>query len=81
MAKLKLGPILEDKPVRMTIELPGALHRDLVAYAEILSQESGQPLTEPSRLVVPMIQRFIATDRGFTRARRSRTTGVPSEPR
>lgn len=78
MVKLKLGPILEDKPVRMTIELPGTLHRDLVAYAEILSQESGQSQTEPSRLVVPMIQRFIATDREFARARRSKAKDTPS---
>ncbi len=81
MAKLKLGPILEDKPVRITIELPGALHRDLIAYAEILSQESGQSPTEPSRLIVPMIQRFIATDREFARARRRNPKDIPSEPR
>ena len=31
MAKLKLGTILDDKPVRLTIELPPAIHRDLVA--------------------------------------------------
>ena len=74
MVKLKLSPILEDKPTRMTIELPGALHRELVAYAEILSQESGQSPIEPSKLVVPMIQRFIATDRGFARARKTKAT-------
>jgi hypothetical protein len=29
MAKLKLGAIEDDKPVRVTIELPASLHRDL----------------------------------------------------
>ena len=33
MSKLKLGPIVDEKPVRATVELPAALHRDLVAYA------------------------------------------------
>jgi hypothetical protein len=31
MAKLKLGAIEDDKPVKLAIELPAALHRDLVA--------------------------------------------------
>ncbi len=32
MAKLKLGAIDDDKPVKLTVELPAAIHRDLVAY-------------------------------------------------
>lgn len=70
MAKLKLGPIADDRPVKLTIELPAAVHRDLVAYAEILGRETGQPAAEPVRLIIPMLQRFIATDRGFARERR-----------
>lgn len=31
MAKLKLGPIADDKPVKVTLELPASLHRDLTA--------------------------------------------------
>ena len=30
MAKLKLGAIADDKPVKLTIELPAAVHRDLL---------------------------------------------------
>lgn len=71
MTKLKLGPIVEDKPVNVTVELPGALHRNLVAYAEVLARESGQPVADPVRLIVPMLERFIATDRGFAKARRT----------
>ena len=41
MAKLKLGAIEDDKPVKLTIELPAALHRDLVAYAQALARETG----------------------------------------
>lgn len=71
MAKLKIGPLIEDKPVKVTVELPGALHRDLVAYAEVLARETGQPAADPLKLIVPMLERFIATDRGFARARRA----------
>ena len=71
MTKLKLGPIPDDKPVKVTLELPAGLHRDLVAYAEILGREAGKSPADPIRLIVPMLERFIATDRGFAKARRA----------
>ena len=74
MTKLKLGPLADDKPVKVTVELPALLHRDLVAYAEVLTRESGQPVADPVRLIVPMLERFIATDRGFAKARRAGST-------
>lgn len=70
MTKLKLGAITDDKPVRVTVDLPAPLHRDLVAYAEVLARETGQPISDPAKLIAPMIQRFIATDRGFAKERR-----------
>ncbi|WP_136616125.1 MULTISPECIES: DUF2274 domain-containing protein [Mesorhizobium] len=72
MAKLKLGAIADDKPVKISIELPATLHRDLIAYAEALGRETGQPVGEPVRLIAPMIERFMATDRAFSKARRIR---------
>lgn len=72
MAKLKLGPIADDKPVKVTVELPASLHRDLARYAEILGREAGLPPTDPVRLIVPMLERFMATDRGFAKARHER---------
>nr|WP_312826872.1 DUF2274 domain-containing protein [Brucella anthropi] len=71
MAKLKLGLIADDKPVKVAVELPASLHRDLAAYAEVLARETGQPVADPARLIVPMLERFIATDRGFSKARRA----------
>ncbi|UHD46360.1 DUF2274 domain-containing protein [Aureimonas altamirensis] len=79
MAKLKLGPIVEDKPIKVTVELPAPLHRDLVAYAEVLACENGQPVANPIRLIVPMLERFIATDRGFAKARRLAQTNIPAD--
>ena len=71
MTKLKLGPLPDDKPVKVTVELPAPLHRDLVAYAEVLTRETGKPVADPIKLIVPMLERFIATDRGFAKARRA----------
>lgn len=73
MTKLKLSPLADDKPVKLTLELPAALHRDLVAYGEILGRADGQNPILPARLIVPMLERFIATDRGFSKARRGGT--------
>jgi hypothetical protein len=71
MAKLKLGTIEDDKPVRVTVELPAIVHRDLFAYAQALAGETQQPALEPAKLIPPMLARFMATDRGFAKARKS----------
>ncbi len=71
MTKLKLGAIADDKPIKVTVELPASLHRDLVTYADVLSRETGQSVTDPTRLIVPMLERFIETDRGFARSRKT----------
>jgi hypothetical protein len=79
MAKLKLGPIADDRPVKLTIELPAAVHRDLVAYAEVLGRETGQPVGEPAKLIAPMVERFMATDREFAKARRNPQSPLDSK--
>lgn len=69
MTKLKLGPLTDDRPVKLTIELPGAVHRDLVAYAAALAGETGGEAVSPEKLVSPMLAKFMASDRGFSRRR------------
>ena len=71
MAKLKLSAVPDDKPVKLTVELPATVHRDLVAYAEVLGRETGQVL-EAAKLITPMLTRFMSTDRAFLRARRQK---------
>ncbi|KRW97504.1 DUF2274 domain-containing protein [Paracoccus sp. MKU1] len=74
MTKLKLGPIADDTPVKLTVELPACLHRDLTLYGELLGRSGtgGQGVAvPPQKLVVPMLERFLASDRGFAKARRS----------
>jgi hypothetical protein len=72
MSKLKLGRIGDDKPVKLTVELPAAVHRNLIAYAEAIGRESGQPAPDPAKIVAPMIERFMATDRAFASARKAK---------
>ena len=72
MAKLKLGVIADGKPVKLSVELPAAVHRNLIAYAEVLGRETGQPIGEPAKLIAPMVERFMAADRAFAKARRIR---------
>jgi type IV secretory pathway VirB10-like protein len=73
MAKLKLSAIPDDRPVKLTVELPAAVHRDLVAYAEVFAQEHGQTV-EPVKLVPSMLARFMSTDRVFARVRRAKSS-------
>jgi hypothetical protein len=70
MAKLKLEAIEDDRPVKLTIQLPAAVHRDLIAYAKVWSGETGQTVTEPAKLIGPMLARFMATDRAFGKLRK-----------
>src|SRR6185295_18571108 len=70
MAKLKLGAIADDKPVKLTVDLPANVHRDLAVYADLLARETGQSIPDPAKLVAPMLARFMATDRAFAKVRR-----------
>jgi hypothetical protein len=76
MAKLKLGAIADEKPVKLTVELPAGVHRDLAAYADVLARETGQSISDPAKLIAPMLVRFMATDRAFAKARRK---GQPAQ--
>ncbi|MFK4719700.1 DUF2274 domain-containing protein [Bradyrhizobium niftali] len=69
MPKLKIGELPDDKPVKVSAELPAAVHRDLIAYAEVLTRQGGQ-LVDPTKLIAPMLARFMATDRGFSKLKR-----------
>jgi hypothetical protein len=64
--KLKLSALLDDTPVKITIELPAAVHRDLVAYGEALAQDGGG-VVEPAKLAPAMLARFMGADRAFAK--------------
>lgn len=70
MSKLRLGPVVEEKPVKINVELPGALFARLGEYAIVHARETGlQAPLPPERLVAPMLEQFMATDRVFARLR------------
>ncbi|RXH24095.1 MULTISPECIES: DUF2274 domain-containing protein [Bradyrhizobium] len=69
MPKLKIGELPDDKPVKVTVELPAAVRRDLIAYAEALTRQGGQ-VVDPTKLIAPMLARFMATDRAFSKLKR-----------
>ena len=74
MSKLKLWTIEDDKSVKLTIEFPANVHRNLVAYAEAIGRQSGQPAPDPAKIIAPMIERFMATDRAFAKVRKNKAT-------
>jgi hypothetical protein len=77
--RLKLSEILDDKPVKLTLELPAAVHRDLVAYSEALGYETGKSV-DIVKLIPAMLVRFMSTDRAFLKARRSKAKAKANVP-
>lgn len=76
MTKLKLSAIPDDKPVKITVELPAPVFRDLQAYASILAKAAGEAAPpDPAKLIAPMVARFMATDKAFNKAKRSEQAG------
>lgn len=70
MAKLKLGVVLDDRPVKLTVELSADTHRELVRYSQVLAEETGQKPVEVVKLIEPMLLRFMVTDRAFARLKK-----------
>lgn len=69
MSKLKLGMIEDNKPVKLTIELPAAVHRNLVVvYAEAIGRQSGHP----TKIVALMVERLMATDRAVIKFQKAK---------
>ncbi len=82
VVKLKLGRFLDEKPVRLTVDLPAQVHRDLVAYAAALGREAASDVpVEAVKLVAPMLARFMAAERGFAAARRAGPTSAENSAR
>ncbi len=70
MTRLSLTDITDGKPVKLTIEIPARLHRRLVEYGMVLSDGRREEAPRPELLIPSMLERFVASDRGFARARK-----------
>lgn len=75
MTRLKLADLADEKPVRLTVEVSARLHRELLAYATVLNGGDPKGAPSPERMIPPMIERFMATDRSFAKTRRSAQPG------
>jgi hypothetical protein len=73
MTDLKLARLPDRTPVKLTISIPPDLQRDLTDYAAIYRETYGdeQPVAD---LVPHMLAAFLASDRGFAKARNDKTT-------
>ncbi len=75
MTRLKLADLADEKPVRLTVEVPARLHRELLGYATVLNGGDAKGAPTPERLIPPMIERFIANDRSYAKSRRKDQLG------
>jgi hypothetical protein len=73
MTDLKLARLPDRTPVKLIISIPPDLQRDLTDYATVYRETYGdeQPVAD---LVPHMLAAFLASDRGFAKARNDKTT-------
>lgn len=67
---IKLDPLPDRTPVRMTLSVSPELSAALSDYAEIYETTYGKP-EKPEALIPHMLEAFLASDNGFKRARRA----------
>jgi hypothetical protein len=75
MADLKLGPLPNQKMVRVTIMLPEPLKEELDAYALEHNRLYGP--VETAALIPHMLQAFLRTDRSWFRRRKQTGKSKP----
>ena len=68
MAELRLGKLPDRTPVKLTISVAPDLHRALSDYAVIYNDTYGQS-ESIGELIPHMLSAFLASDRGFSKAR------------
>lgn len=66
--KLRLGPLPKTENVKLTFACPASLKADLDRYAALYAQTYGETV-EAVTLIPHMLERFMASDRGFKRLR------------
>ena len=77
MAKLRIGPLPDDRPVKRAITFTAALDALIRDYAAAIAAQDGLSEAPTIEKLVPIIvERFITTDRAF-RVPAARTSAVP----
>ena len=81
MAKLRLGPLPDDRPVKRTITFTAALDALIRDYATaIAAQDNLSEAPTIEKLVPIIVERFIATDRAFRAPLHRVPPAVPHKP-
>ena len=81
MAKLRIGPLPDDRPVKRTITFTATLDALIRDYATAIAAQDGLPDAPPVEKLVPIIvERFIASDRAFRAPMHQAPPAVPLKP-
>ncbi|CAG4901650.1 unnamed protein product [Acidocella sp. C78] len=81
MAKLRIGSLPDDRPVKRTITFTAALDSLIRDYAAALAAQEGLSQAPPVEKLVPIIvERFIASDRAFRAPVHRVPPPVPHKP-
>jgi hypothetical protein len=78
MPNLKLAKLPDRRNIKITVSVPPDLDKALKAYAEVYRESYGDE-EEVSTLIPYMLERFLASDRGFAKAQKS--TPDAAQPR
>ncbi len=68
--QLKIGPLRDRTPVKLSISVEPDLHAELCDYAAVYAETYGDA-AKVSDLVPSMLRALLASDAGFRRARKA----------
>lgn len=68
---LKIGPLPDTTPVKLTIAIDPDVNADLELYAQIY-EETYKEKASVAVLIPSMLEAFLASDSGFKKARKAR---------
>ena len=81
MAKLRIGPLPDDRPIKHTITFTAAQDALIRDYAAAVAAQDRLAEAPPVEKLVPIIvERFITTDRAFRAPMHRALPAVPDEP-
>ena len=81
MAKLRIGPLPDDRPVKRAITFTAALDALIRDYAAAIAAQDGQSEAPPVEKLVPIIvERFITSDLAFRAPVHRVPSAVPHKP-
>lgn len=68
--QLKIGPLPDRTPVKLSVSIEPDLHADLCDYAAVYTKAYGEE-AKVADLVPSMLRALLASDAGFRRARKA----------